>query len=164
MALNSLSEYCGLNLSGLITLQYASLDMIDRASYIPIFSSGNLLYNILFTQGSWLTLPARPGSPDWSQTENRSEQGPFYDQRLQAVLPHMRIEVEAELERMSQHAYLLRMTDRNGKVWLLGTPDHPFYFKADSATGDSAGFNNYPVLFESQTPWRATGFTPSFQV
>lgn len=163
--LSGLSKYCGVNLGGVILLEYAPLILVDKSSYVPIYSSGNLLYNILFLEGGeWLSAPVLSGSTRWAEGENRNDQGSYYEQRLTGIVPKMRPEASSELELMSEYQYLIRLNDKNGKTWLLGTPDHPFYFQSDGTSGDGTGLNDYGIRFFSDTPWRAKGFVPTFQI
>ena len=162
-ALKSLHTYCGhLNLGGLIKIEYAPTAWVDKNTYEHIISQAyNWQYNILFTQGGWLQAYALPEKRAWQETQRPSKQGDYYEQRLQATAPHLRPEVSGELNKMRHYRYLLRLTDKNRRPWLLGTLEHGFLFSANAISGEgTTSLNHYRLTFQAQTVHRAYGFNP----
>lgn len=161
--LQGLSSYCGtLNLPGLVSIQYAPVDWIDAANYDDRISSAwNWQEDIPFSSGDWLTMPVLPQGRIWEEREVRTEQGKYFEQLVSGVIPALRPAVSGELDEMSEHRFLLRLTDRLGQPWLLGTLETPFDFAASALSGENTGgLNSYQISFSTQTIHRAYGFVP----
>jgi len=166
MTLQGLSAYCDINLPGLRAIYYAPVAWVNTNTYERIVTSaGNWQYNIQFTTGDWLALPVLPQGRTWTEQEDRSLQGKFYEQQLTAVTRPLSPAASRELDEMSNHRFLLKVLDRNAQWWLLGTMETPFDFSASAASGEErGGLSSYSIRFESQTPHRAYGFVPVFNV
>ena len=157
-----LGEYCGqTNFSGLLEIEYVPTEWVDHSTYEYIVNSSfNWQYEIQFVQGSWLKAYALPTSKIWEENQQRNNQGPFYDQSVQAVIPKLKPSVSGEFDKMPQYRYLLRLTDRNNTKWILGTLENPFEFSSNGSVGGDGSLNNYSISFRSQTPKKAAGFDP----
>ncbi len=166
MELNGLSHYCPTsNRGGFHTLEYAPIHWISSNAFEPLATAqGNWLYNILFTTGTWLKAPLLPKKRAWDEQSRSNAQGPWYAQQLEANTPKLRPTVTAELERMEKMRFLLKIEDKNGQPWILGSLEAPFEFKADASTGNSGDLNYYALRFSCSTPHRARGFNPIFNI
>jgi hypothetical protein len=161
MDLLGLQYYCEGNLSGLVKIEYVPADWVDQSSYKAIVTaSNNWQYDIQFTQGGWMTAPVISNGRNWSENQNRTKQGKYYNKTVRAIVPNLRIEVLGELERMANHCYLLRLEDVEGRRWILGTLEQPFEFFADGTTGENGSLKHHSIRFEAQTLRKAHGFNP----
>lgn len=162
MALQSISKYCDLNLSGLRLVEYVPSAWVDVASYERIISGGNnWVYDISFNTGDWMTLPVIPSNDLWDERQRSNDQGPFYQQSVSGVAPALRPSVTGQFGEMAHYRFLIRITDKKSQKWLIGTLSEPLRFEADAGTGGSNnGNNNYGVRFFRDTPRRAVGFSP----
>lgn len=160
--LKGLDKFCGqINIGGLAQIEYAPLDEIDLRLYEPIISqSYNFQTDIVFQSGTWLTVPVVNSKRLWSEELNRTRQGNSYEQQVRGVVPGLSDEAAGELEQMAEHAYLLRLRDRHDRLWLLGTPDSPFYFRSEGSTGGEGAVRGHRIRFFSETPRKAYGFVP----
>lgn len=160
-AITSISDFCNLNLSGGAALQYAPVNWLNYDSYEPILLSGNLQNALTFAAGDWLTMPVLSGSIEWVEAQQSSEQGNAYEQSISFILRNVRVEVEPVLEAMAYLRYVIKLVDRNGKTWLIGTPEHGLAFSSDGSIGRAdSGLNSYQVSFSGFTPKRAHGYVP----
>ena len=162
MELNSIDKYISSNFGGLQSIEYASTSWIDPSSFSPIISSTyNFQQAFSFFPGfDWLKLPVLPKEDRWRETENNSEQGPSYRQEITGITPALRPVVHGEFAKMAQHDFLIRLTDRNGQVWLIGTLDEPLQFSSSGASGQHGGRNRYQIRFSGRTSRPAFGFVP----
>lgn len=164
--LTSISQFCGsLNLGSLQYIEYALIADIDKTSYAEIVSGGyNFQKEIAFKDGAtWLKMPVLQTKRRWEEKGIRGKHGPSYDQLVQGIVPHLRPSVAGEFDRMAHRQFILRITDRNGQPWLLGSPSSPFLFTVLGTTGDSnVGLNSYAIRFYSKTPRKMTGYVPAF--
>lgn len=161
-AITSISEFCNKNLSGGAWLEYAPASWLSSDSFDPVFLLGNLQPTLLFTVGDdWLRMPVMPGTLSWDQDTAIGEQGPGYTQNVNLILRNVRVEVEPVLEAMELLRWVLKLRDRNGKTWLIGTPEFGLDFTSPGAIGTAdSGLNSYRLQFTGLTPRRAVGYVP----
>lgn len=162
MSLQSIDNFCGaMNLAGLVKIEYAPTHWIYAPDFERIITdAGNWQYNISFSTGTWLTASVRPAGRLWNESPQNAGQGPYYRQEVRGIAPKLRPDVSRQLEQMEKMGFLIKLQDRNGQAWLLGTLENPFFFQAGATTGDEAGFNNYELIWASETKFRAAGFVP----
>lgn len=159
MALQSISNFCGKNLPGLYTIEYAPTDIINTELYTQRLDGHAWVSGIPFASGSWLQAPVFFRADQlWQQNQRESPQGRSYTNLVSGLTPKLSLAVEEQLEQMANHAYLLRLLDRNGKYWLLGTLETPFYFTASSSSGNAQQRGQYQLNWQSELPQRAFGF------
>lgn len=165
MKLQSLSNFCGaLNLAGLLQLEYAPTDWVNSTQFERILSDGyNFQKDIVFNTGGWLTAPVLPSKQIWNETERPNNQGSYYKQNINVIVPQLRSEVSGEFLKMKTHTYILRITDANSRKWLIGSLESPFIFRRNGTTGKKNGdLANYELTFDCETKYPATGFVPVF--
>ena len=158
--LTPLIEYCGNSqLPGILLLEYASTANIDEATYEELHDSDyNWIGSINFISQGWMKMPLLPSSSkSWNETGNSNRQGSFNDQLIHGIVPNMRPTVSGEFVKMSNHRFLLRLTDKSNQKWLIGTLDNPLQFTASGAAGSSGDLKNYRVRFSAATPAKAYG-------
>lgn len=158
MALQSISSFCGSNPPGLLTIEYAPLRWIDTDVYIRRVVAQSWLSSIPFSEGQWLQLPVFAREDHlWTQTQQNSPQGPAFAQVVAGVTPQLRVAVEDQFAQMDREPFILRLTDRNGQQWKLGTVEYPFYFTANASSGSGTQRNQYDIEFRTLTAERAFG-------
>lgn len=163
MDLQPISDFCGqLNRPGLLRLEYISTAWINLNTYERLISSSwNWQYDIPLTTGQWLDFPILPREDLWNEVQSNSKQGPVYEQTISAITPRLRAEVTGAFQKMANHDFLLRLTDKQGQKWLIGQLNAPFRFRCNGTTGSGgSGLNHYAIRFFCQTSQRATGFNP----
>lgn len=160
MELTALSEYCDWNLSGLLKIEYAPTSWVNRTLYNKAVSAaGQWKTEVVFSTGDWLILPLLP-TEVWEERQQRDAQGVSYVHVVSGVVPALRPAASRLLHCMSSYRYLLRLRDRNGQPWILGTLDFPFDFAYQAQTGDrGSGLNSYEVTFSARMPQPASGYT-----
>jgi hypothetical protein len=161
MALSSIEEFCGLNPPGLYTIEYVETNRVDADVYQKRLDAHIWTSGIPFRTGTWLKAPVflRPDQL-WTQTPRETTQGRSYVSEVNGATPQLRVEVEAVLEAMANHPFILRLLDHQQKYWLLGTLEHPYYFQAPSTSGSQNQRGQYNLRWESEQPQRAYGFQP----
>lgn len=164
MEINSINTFCSMNLSGLRLVEYAPLPHIDVASWERFRNTqNNQQAAVPFLAGRiWLQISLLPAGKLWSENSSRTLQGPVYEQRVAGRTPQLSPAVTGTLAKMEKAAFVLRITDRNGRPWLIGDPEEPMYFSASADTADERGLNAYDISFARQTSRRAAGYTPAF--
>ncbi len=156
----SIENFCGqANPSGLRTIEYVPTTWVNDEAYEELINSTYQISGGLpLASFDWLRLPIIPFGEPWRETQQRSAQGNSFLQSIQAITPRLRHEVSGQLNAMAEYAFLVRLTDRHGQQWLIGTLESPLSFTANSEIGaDQGGLNHYSIEFSGQTPQRAYG-------
>lgn len=165
MSLISISEFCSQpNPPGVATIEYLPTDWVDAPSYEKIVNaSRNWQYDIPLTVGAeWLSAPIFPSGKLWEEQQRVDAQGTSYEHRITGITPRMRPDVTDQFEQMAQYDYLLRLTDKAGQIWLIGTLEQPMQFSAAATSGTGTTRNQYSLTFSGSTSRRAYGFLPEF--
>lgn len=165
--LTGISAYCGeMNIPGLKTLRYLPVDWLDDEEYEEIVTAANNFQKAIVPSlggDAWLTLPYLPRGDGWQERHRRTDQGPEYAQEISGTIPKLRAAVTGELALMHGHRYLVQLTDKNAKPWLVGRPWEPLEFTADAQTGGTGGgLNSYDFRFQGVTTRRAFGYVPVY--
>ena len=163
MELDSLNSFCNeLNVPGLVTIEYAPVNWLSVDDWDEIrTTAGNHQTQVIFLPGrDWLRASVLPRNRAWSEGSSRSQQGQSYQQTISGITPKLRPSVTATLERMEKVGYILRIIDRNGQPWLIGTPEQRLYFQATADAGDENGLNAYDITWAGPTVRRAAGYVP----
>ncbi len=164
MNLQGLLHFCGnRNLGGLMIVEYAPIDWMDISQYEPMRdSAGHWLYAIPFATGDWLKLPLLVNGKNWEENSARRDQGSRFTGQVSGTVPRLRPAASFELQQMEELDFLVKLQDRNGQSWLLGTLEAPLRFQADAGTADENGLNSYRIQFISQSGQRAAGYAPIY--
>lgn len=151
-----------LNLPGIEAIQYAPVDWIDNFEEL-VNDSHELTQPITFTLGhDWLSAPVLPIQQNWTEDDRPDVQGTAYDQTVSAIVTGLRPEVSGEFEKMSDRPFVLKLADRKGATWIIGTPEHGLLFRAPAKTGTAgdADLNDYRISWAGLTKNRAYGYAP----
>lgn len=124
-------------LPGIGTLEYAGLDEVDLDSWEPAVDTGHVFRRTL--SATWHELPFVVGTGALSEEQDDDAQGPTYRLQLSVLLPGDNTDIRAELNRMKQRRFLVRMTGRDARPLLIGTPEQPLGFESRFETGPQGG-------------------------
>ena len=162
----SIDRLCGqVNVGGVLDIEYAPIDWVDLATWDPIINSmRNFQHEVNFLGGkTWLKLPLQTTKESWREQQRTTTQGPYTLQRLTGSIPKGKPELTDQIDRMSRLYFIIRILDRNGQYWLIGSPYFPLSFSGSLSTGNEAPqLNGYTIEFSGETPYRAYGFAPVF--
>jgi len=157
--LTEIASYCNLNLGGIALVEYAPLPWINTAEFPDYVNQvGNIDQDITFSSGDWLRCPFLTKSLNWNEPFEPSANGGFYNAQLGGTTPHLRPEVNMQLDRMKNYSYILRLKDRNGKYWIIGNPFYPLRFEHTLASGNSDGLSAYTLRWQGAQKKASAGF------
>ena len=146
--MGNISRHTGINIGGLNPVSWIFRE--DVAGFT--FNETTLFCSVTLKTGkSWNSLY---GTPETIQLESESQDTPSgmkYLYKLKKFVPKDRPEVESELLRMTNRRLILKVTDKNGTIRLLGTMDSPM--KMTSKLLKPAAletFNGYELLFSGE--------------
>lgn len=164
MELQSISSFCELNRGGLIRLEYAPLHHIQAVGLNKILNdSWNMLYAVSFKQGkNWLSMPILPSRDVYSEQGATGEQGPFYEQTVQGIVPGLRPAVQQQFDLMARMRFVVRLRDKNRRYWLIGSMDEGLNFSAAGTTSEHGGLNAYTISFTGLSDKRTVAYNPVF--
>jgi hypothetical protein len=159
MELSGLEKYCGANLGGLKTIQYAPIHWINASILIDLVTDeNNFLYTIPFSTGSWLSLPILPSEDIWIENNNLAPSSPTFTQEITTIVPKLRPEASIELEAMSNMRFIVRLTDKHDQEWLIGDPRVGLSFNYRATSGSTNGLNSYSIGFSGITGRPSPGY------
>jgi len=147
--LTGLTSYCEINRGGLRTLEYFPIHQIDTSASRQIISAaGAWQFALSFTSGAWLTMPYLPREDVWQESLARSIQGESYEQTISGTIPGLRADASREIQRMERMRFVVKLTDKNGRTWLIGSLQHGLEFRASKTTAGTNGLNAYNFEFQ----------------
>ncbi|NBW09826.1 MAG: hypothetical protein EBR82_17555 [Caulobacteraceae bacterium] len=159
--LQSITKICGvLNIPGIITLEYTPATWINANLWEDWTVNGNQATSITWADDNnqWLSMPLLGESIRWQEQESNSLDGTTYSQQLSGILPNVRVDVQAIFQEMDRYRFVLRLKDKNKKVWIIGSPNNPLTFSATATNGDD---NSYQIKFEGVAVRRTRGYVPT---
>lgn len=160
--LTGLARLCGGNTGGLTKVEYVPVDLIAKDSFEPITNGRNLQKAVVLTSGDWLTVFLDIGR-QYREPFRRDVQGGRYEQDIAGNIIGTSDALEEELERMPRRRYLVRITERDGRIRLIGTPTAPLTFEYEYDTGASvADSRGYQIRFFGLTPDKSYLYNPVF--
>lgn len=166
--LQSIADFCGSeNQGGILAVRYISTAWINQNLYEPMVGPvyGQTFEVALQPTYDWLTMPLLPKGRGWKEKGIFSKQGDHYQQTVEGTIPRRTEALVAELRKMQRHRFILRIEDRNGQDWILGTFATPFRILVDFSTGDNpSGSNGIKIRFYCDTLQPAPAYDPPLVV
>lgn len=162
--LTAIAAYCNTNIPGVQFIEYAPLAWVDTSAWEGWTVAGNQVTDLtwLSEEYDWLRMPLLGDSIRWDESSRTTGQGTSYPQTLAGIIPHMRVDASEVIEETEAYQqFLLKLTDRNGKIWIIGTPESPMEFSVSASTSVGEGRNNYSIQFQGEAARRAKGFVPT---
>jgi hypothetical protein len=159
--LQSITKICGVqNIPGIITLEYTPATWINKNAWEDWTVNGNQAVGITWADDTqqWLSMPLLAESIRWQEQPASSLDGPSYSQQLSGVLPNIRVDIQSVFKDMDMYRFVLRLRDKNKKVWIIGSPENPLTFSATASNGDD---NSYAIKFEGVAVRRTRGYVPT---
>jgi len=146
--MGNINRHTGINIGGLNPVSWVFRE--DVAGFT--FNETTLFCSVSLKTGkSWNSLY---GTPETIQLESESQDTPSgmkYIYKLKKFVPKDRPEVESELLRMTGRRLILKVTDKNGTIRLLGTMETPMKMTSKLLKPlVIEGFNGYDILFSGE--------------
>jgi len=141
------------NLSGIIKIEYAFCEHIATLRINPSTSTVEEITfnNFGNNKKPWLPFYFTPQTGELQIVPKLSDAGTIYTCTLQSRVPKDQPESTAFISILQDRWFLIRVTDANGIVRLIGTLDFPAQFSARISIPPSpSGYNGYDTTFTSQ--------------
>ena len=145
-----LNKYCN-NSSGLVKVEYLPVQDIDTALFESLSNNGLFTGNIANTT-PFLYAPITPYGKILNLQPQDTNQGNYYNYNVSGRLIGDGPEIVAELDRMKQLRYILKLTDAFGIVRYVGSPEYPCRFAFDYEKADAGQRNSFQIKFSLKTP------------
>jgi hypothetical protein len=157
----SILQNCGeLNVAGILLVEYIPTSEVLDISGLYLLQNGNYAGTMVLASGtSWLQLPIYTLNAErqlYTETANQDAHGTTYSAELQGFVNGNTPAMEKLLDKMGKHwrTYLLRLTDANGQVWLVGSLEYPFRFKSNYSSREAA----HSITFYAKQPHKKRGW------
>lgn len=138
------------NAPGICLVEYISTDQVSSVSS----PTDHKVTVSLFPTGAWLDIDFTDLSAKFDQVKKIDTAGPFFELKLTVRVPKSRPEIAAILENLDNRLLMLRVTDKNDQVLILGEPDYPVVM-ADSLSIPAKGYNGWEFVFTGKSTHRA---------
>jgi hypothetical protein len=138
------------NISGIIKIEYAQREHVASVRINPATSC---VEEFIFAPGhNWLNFYFTPQTAGIDVATGLSDPGTVYTCQVTAKVPKNSPETSSFIRASQSCWFLLRVTDGNGIIHLVGTPDFPAQFIARkiAVPQSTAGYNGYDVGFTSR--------------
>lgn len=144
-----ITRHSGKNTGGICCLQWAYTDNI--ASMEKDFEDLTAL--ISFSNGGWEEVYYTPGTITLQENQVTTDAGIRYDYTLTLRIPKDRASVATTLFARRYRDFILRITNANELVRLLGTDEVPMRMGQQMLwPGEVSGFNGYEIRFTGSFP------------
>lgn len=170
--LKSISECCNqAAFGGLIDLQYAPVDWIDSFPPNPELLVNNIINTAitLIAGKDWLSMGLLPESLDFKQTSKSTNQGNRHQMILSGEIPFLektKFGISNSLrrrtfEQMERRRFVIKITDTNGVVWILGDIQSPLEFiSTEDIKKEIKGGHVLPFQFTGQHAYKIYEYEP----
>jgi hypothetical protein len=109
---------------------------------------------------SWLPIPILVESAGYKEDQSNSDHKSLYNALLSANVPKDISNVSALFNRLRRHRFIVRYTDKNGFVKIVGTPTYPLAFLSKLSTGNSLSqLNGHTITFSGKLLDKAPFYT-----
>lgn len=89
-----------------------------------------------------------PGTGSFVEKEKQDINGSMWEQEVRCIVPKSRQEVAAEIVAMKGRRYMIKITDCNGNVNLIGSQDEPArLISTKKIPAEKAEYNSYEFVF-----------------
>jgi len=94
---------------------------------------------VLPAESDWENIPFKEETANLKIDGSDSENGQLFGYSGGFLLPRMRPEIENAVNKYLGKTSILRITDMNDEIYIIGSPHHPVELKLSGSTG-----SNYP--------------------
>lgn len=146
---------------GLLKVEYAPIHWTVPASWRPVISADhNWQYALTFEEGrNWLSAYVLP-RPNWGEAGDKGPHGSSFLTTLTMVTPKLRPTASGLLAAMLEPRWVLKLTDRSGQPWLVGTYDMPASLSYKAQAGGGGRLSGYELTWTLETDKPAVGYVP----
>lgn len=149
-------------LPGTGVIEYVPLDEVDVPTYEEALLQSTYNQQAPISLTEWYAMPFQLGSGNWSEDQQKDQQGDYYKINISALLPADTAEVRGELNAMRNRRYLVRLT-KNGMVMLIGTPEQPLRFESRFESGSDGGdTRGHRITFSGNSLKKSPAYVPVF--
>lgn len=116
---------------------------------IPVAISGNITSAItLVNEKKWYTAKATADTLGYKEISQNSENGAFYKKELFAFIPSDLPAIANLFSEMENERFIIKYTDHEGRIKIVGSIEEPLQFKADMNTQtDASGRKGHFITF-----------------
>jgi hypothetical protein len=112
-----------------------NIGSVQNAEIVEHYKIASVNPIVLKPGMSWITIPFKEESGNLFLKTEDSDNGPIYNYTVQLFINNMRNEIDAEMSKFLTATGVLRVTDMNDRVYIIGGPDKPVAMNETSTTG-----------------------------
>jgi len=142
------------NSPGVIKIEYIPINWI--LTWPEFIDTNNTITSSiqLIPTKDWLLGSFSTGTSKYSEKTKKSKKGLKYKASLKAFISIDSPEISDLFNKMARELFVVKITDKNNSIRILGTPTVPFQFSSELSTGKKTGdskghdYTFYGDLFE----------------
>jgi hypothetical protein len=112
-----------------------NIGSVQNAEIVEHYKIASVNPIVLKPGMSWISIPFKEESGNLYLKTEDSDNGTIYNYTVQVFINNMRNEIDAELGKFLTPTGVLRVTDMNDRVYIIGGPDKPVTMNETSTTG-----------------------------
>lgn len=112
-----------------------NIGSVQKAEIIEHYKIQSMNPVVLKPGTSWIDIPFKDESGNLFLKTEDSDNGPIYNYTVQLFINNMRAEVDSALNGFLTPVGVLRVTDMNDRVYIIGAPDRPVTMNETGGTG-----------------------------
>ncbi len=146
--MENIIRHTGINLGGINSINWMYCEDISLFNI-----SATSLYCAItpITGKDWNSFYATPETMQLDSEQQDTPSGIKYVYKLKALIPKDRIDVENQLFQMTGRCLILKITDKNNTIRILGTMNSPMKITSKLLKPlVLEGFNGYDILFSGE--------------
>lgn len=147
---------CGIRSLALKRIEYILLTDVARTVNDTIVNEDwNRQEDISPAGGTWETLPTLP-FPRWEESTNNGGHGTVYQNQITGQVPQLSRGNSRSMDALSRNRLLLRLTDINDAVWMVGSHQEGLKLSYQRSGGGAGSFAGYSVTISGRVTHAAT--------
>ena len=150
--LGGIDTPCGTpNIAGIAKLEYLPIDWIE--SFPEFLSEFNEIINEIsvIADKDWILMTAIQDTLEFKEEQTDSNQTEYFTASVNGSVSMDTTSTNAQLNLMRRLKFILKYTDKNGNIKIVGTPDFPLSFSSGTSTGsNSTQLNGYSFIFKGK--------------
>jgi hypothetical protein len=148
------------NLGSLSKIEFIPIEDVIE---IPAVKNLILTTDLILQPGArWYMMQCTFETMGMGYDSEKTIHGDKYNPKISAFIPKLTPDIEATLQEMQGHLFLVRATDNNGYVRIIGTIDAPLQFSNDGSAGKIiADKNGTNISFAGEAVQKPYYYIPS---
>jgi hypothetical protein len=157
--MKKLNKFTGENMGGIATLW-----AVPSSAILSITKSGNLNTVLFSSTDNIYEIYFTAETAQFREPKKQSPAGIIFEPSFSAIIPKDNPEIQADIDYLERHSWLLIYQDQNDYFKLVGDVNTPLSFSGDvEIPAEIKGLNKTMFVFEGKVPYRSLFINNPFE-